>query len=233
MTIRPRKPSRLAGWFHDVFGDRYFIEIQNNGVEIQRLALRRSVDVANRLGLPLVATSDAHYVDQDDAEAQDVMLCINTGKFRTDTRRMKMEGDQFYLRPPGRDVRGVSGPRGRGRAQSGNRRSGRHRSGTGQAAFSALFAAAGSNQRTDYLRKLCLEGLKERYADDDEMCSDGELLEDRAGSARSRTGRDREAGLSQLLPDCLGLCPQGAGAGHSGHGAWQRRRGAGLLLRCT
>ena len=48
------------------------------------------------MGMPLVATSDAHYVNREDAEAQDVLLCINTGKFRTDTNRMRMEGDQFY-----------------------------------------------------------------------------------------------------------------------------------------
>jgi DNA polymerase-3 subunit alpha len=90
----------LAAWFHGVFGDRYFIEIQNNGIEIQRQALELSVDLAQRMGLPLVATSDAHYVRREDAVAQDVLLCINTGKFRTDTNRMRMEGDQFYLRGP-------------------------------------------------------------------------------------------------------------------------------------
>ena len=52
------------------------------------------------MGLPLVCTSDAHYVRREDSEAQDVLLCINTGKFRTDTKRMKMEGDQFFLRSP-------------------------------------------------------------------------------------------------------------------------------------
>ena len=59
-----------------------------------------SLDVAQRLGIPLVATSDSHYADREDAEAQDVMLCINTGRFRTDTSRMKMDGDQYYLRSP-------------------------------------------------------------------------------------------------------------------------------------
>ncbi|HEX3727826.1 MAG TPA: PHP domain-containing protein, partial [Pirellulales bacterium] len=88
----------IAAWFHKVFGERYFIEIQNNGLEIQQIAMRGSVDVARRMGLPLVATSDAHYVHREDAEAQDVLLCINTGKFRTDKQRMRMEGDQFFLR---------------------------------------------------------------------------------------------------------------------------------------
>ena len=55
------------------------------------------------MGLPLVATSDAHYVDQEDADAQDVLLCINTGKFRTDTNRMRMEGDSVL--PPQRRTR--------------------------------------------------------------------------------------------------------------------------------
>src|SRR5262249_33219616 len=57
----------IAAWFSSVFGDRYFIEIQNNGLEIQKQALELSVEVAKRMGLPLVATCDAHYVRQEDA----------------------------------------------------------------------------------------------------------------------------------------------------------------------
>ena len=83
----------VAQWFQGLFGDRYFIEIMNNGLEIQRLAMEGAVDVARRVGLPLVTTCDAHYVDREDAEAQDVLLCINTGKFRTDISRMKMDGN--------------------------------------------------------------------------------------------------------------------------------------------
>ena len=105
-----KEAMEVAQWFHRVFGDRYFIEIMNNGVEIQRLAMEGAVDVANRLGLPLVATSDAHYVDRDDAEAQDVMLCINTGKFRTDTSRLRMDGNEYYLAQPAGDVRLLSRP---------------------------------------------------------------------------------------------------------------------------
>ena len=49
----------IAGWFHGVFGDRYFIEVQNNGLEVQRQALELSVEVANRMGLPSTASSGA------------------------------------------------------------------------------------------------------------------------------------------------------------------------------
>ena len=90
----------VAQWFSKTFQDRFFIEVMNNGLEIQRRQLEGAVDIAKRVGLPVVATSDAHYVDREDAEAQDVLLCISTGRFRTDTNRLKMEGDQFYLRSP-------------------------------------------------------------------------------------------------------------------------------------
>ena len=72
----------------------------NNDVDIQKAQLENAVEIANRMGLPLVATSDTHYVDPEDAEAQDIMLCINTGRYRTDSSRMKMENDQFFLRSP-------------------------------------------------------------------------------------------------------------------------------------
>ena len=77
-----------------------YIEIQNNGLEPQRVAMEGAVEVARRMGIPLVATSDVHYVNREDAEAQDILLCINTGKFRTDTNRMRMETNEFYLRSP-------------------------------------------------------------------------------------------------------------------------------------
>src|SRR5690606_7371 len=95
-----REAREVAGWFHNLFGDRYFIEVMNNGVDIQRMQLEGATDIARKLGLPVVATSDTHYVDPEDAEAQDVMLCINTGRFRTDSSRMRMDGNQYFLRSP-------------------------------------------------------------------------------------------------------------------------------------
>ena len=56
--------------------------------------------MANRLGLPLVATSDAHYLRQDDSVSHDVLLCINTGKLRSDENRLRYGSNQFYVRAP-------------------------------------------------------------------------------------------------------------------------------------
>ncbi len=91
---------RLAAWYHEVFGDRFYLEIQNGGLEIQRLCAEGTIDLAKRMGVPLVATNDAHYLNQSDADAHDVLLCVNTAALRADVKRMRMEGDQFFVRTP-------------------------------------------------------------------------------------------------------------------------------------
>ncbi len=157
------KAREIAGWFHNVFGDRYFIEIQDNGLEIQREAKEAAVEVAQRMGLPLVATSDAHYVNQEDAEAQDVLLCINTGKFRTDTNRMKMEGDQFFLRS-GEQMYAALPDQEEALRRSQEIADSIHIDlELGQRHF-PTFHPPENKPSCDYLRELCIAGLKERYA---------------------------------------------------------------------
>ena len=96
----------LAHWFHKLFGDDFYVEVQNNGLKVQQLCGEGATDVANQLGLPLVATSDAHYLRQEDAPAHDVLLCINTRKLLEDPNRMRYgDGDgkmidQFYVCGP-------------------------------------------------------------------------------------------------------------------------------------
>ncbi|HVX09813.1 MAG TPA: DNA polymerase III subunit alpha [Pirellulales bacterium] len=169
-----KEAMETAAWFHKLFGDRYFIEIQNNGLEIQRMAMEGAVEVARHMGLPLVATSDAHYIGREDAEAQDVLLCINTGKFRTDTNRMRMEGDQFYLRGPEEMYSAFPGfdeavARSQQIADSVN-----IELQLGQRHFPA-FDVPDDKTPTDYLRELCLDGLRRRYANVPEMWAEGEL----------------------------------------------------------
>ena len=205
-----RRPCEVAAWFRELFGDRYFIEIQNNGLEIQRLAMegcRRGRHAG--MGIPLVATSDAHYVHREDAEAQDVLLCINTGKFRTDTNRMRMEGDEFYLRSPEEMYAAFPGHARRRRPQSQEiADSRRHRPGAGQAALPRLHAAGRRRpRRTTSASCACagLQGALRRRAAS--AATDGELSRRGHGPARPRAGRDQQARLPQLLPDRLGLRP--------------------------
>ena len=167
----------IAGWFHRLFGDRYFIEIMSNGVEIQRLQLEGAVQLARRMGLPLVATSDTHYVDPDDAEAQDIMLCINTGRFRTDASRMRMDGNQYFLRTPTQMYEKFPGleeavARSQSIADSVDidLQLGKY--------YFPNFQCPAAQQPIEYLRELCIGGLKERYAGNAVRCPQGELAED-------------------------------------------------------
>jgi DNA polymerase-3 subunit alpha len=186
---------RLAGWFHKLFGDRYFIEIQNNGVEIQRLAMEGAVDVARRMGLPLVATSDAHYVNREDAEAQDVLLCINTGKFRTDTNRMRMEGSEFYVRTPEEMYAAFPGLEEAVRQSQLIADTVNIELDLKKRHFPTYTLPPGKTAE-ELLRELCLEGLKERYADDPAMWVQADS---RAGLALPESGKDSRAGLA--LPE--------------------------------
>jgi len=92
---------KLCAWYQRVFGaGNFYVEIQNNGVPIQHECAVGALDIAQRMGLPVVATSDAHYLTRADAAAHDVLLCINTGKMLDDPARMRFETDEFYLRSP-------------------------------------------------------------------------------------------------------------------------------------
>jgi DNA polymerase-3 subunit alpha len=177
-TADAEKEARdIAAWFHRVFQDRYFIEIMNNDVEIQKAHLQSAVEIAQRMGLPLVATSDTHYVDPEDAEAQDIMLCINTGRFRTDTARMKMENDQFYLRSPQQMYEKFPGLE-HAVARSQEIADSVHIDLQLGKYYFPRFECPDQKEPIDYLRELCIKGLKERYSDDPERLVDGELTEE-------------------------------------------------------
>jgi DNA polymerase III subunit alpha len=183
----------VAAWFEKLFGERYFIEIMNNGVEVQRLALEGAVDIARRMGIPLVATSDCHYVAPEDAEAQDVMLCINTGKFRTDTARMKMDGNQYFLRSPQEmydAFRGLEEAVARSQQIADSVEIDLELGKRHFPVYSPL--PEGSTPET-FLRDLCLQGLRERYADVPEMWTDGRL------SQTVMDRLDRELGVINKL----------------------------------
>ncbi|MCL2197477.1 MAG: DNA polymerase III subunit alpha [Defluviitaleaceae bacterium] len=87
--------------YSEIFGEgNFFLEIQENGIPEQTQANNLLIRLANETGLPLVATNDVHYIDKNDAEAQDILLCVQTGKTVQDEKRMSMSTDQFYLKTP-------------------------------------------------------------------------------------------------------------------------------------
>jgi len=88
-----------ARLYRDIFGPRnFFIELQDHGLEEQRLANEVLLDIARRLELPVVATNDCHYLRGEDAFAHDVLLCIGTQSTLQDTDRLRYASDQFFLK---------------------------------------------------------------------------------------------------------------------------------------
>jgi len=83
----------------DLFGkNNFFLEVQDQGIEVEKRVNREIVRLSKECGIPLVATNDCHYLTREDAAAQDVLLCIQTGKTLSDPGRMKFQTDQFYFK---------------------------------------------------------------------------------------------------------------------------------------
>jgi DNA polymerase-3 subunit alpha len=88
-----------AATYRDIFGkENFFLEIQDQGLEMEHRIHPSLFRLEKDLGLPLVATNDSHYLCEDDAHAQDVMVCIQTAKSIQDSNRMKFQGSGFYVK---------------------------------------------------------------------------------------------------------------------------------------
>jgi DNA polymerase-3 subunit alpha len=156
--------TRLAEWFALVFGENFYVEIQNNGLDIQKRCADGAIAIANRLGLPLVATSDAHYLCQADASAHDVLLCINTGRLRSDENRMRYGSDRFYVRPPAEMYELFPGHEDAVR-RSQEIADGVHIDLDFKKRHFPVFTPPEGKTPEDYLRELCYAGLRDRYGD--------------------------------------------------------------------
>lgn len=89
----------LAGKYSEIFGKgNYFIELQDHGLEEQRLANRGLLEIAHKLSLPLIVTNDVHYLEPGHAEAHEVMLCMQTGTTMSDPKRLRYGSTQFYMK---------------------------------------------------------------------------------------------------------------------------------------
>lgn len=85
--------------YREIFGDgNYFLEMQDHGIPEQRVVNNGIMRLSKETGIPMVVTNDSHYITADDAQAHDILLCIQTGKLVTDEDRMRYEGGQYYLK---------------------------------------------------------------------------------------------------------------------------------------
>ncbi|MDR0608948.1 MAG: DNA polymerase III subunit alpha [Planctomycetaceae bacterium] len=168
----------IINWYRELFGDRYYLEIQDNGLEIQKIILEGTVRLSRELGVPTVATNDVHYVYQHDWEAQDILLCVNTNKLRVDEKRMRMDSDQFFLRSGREMLRAMPAHEDAiqrtmeiaDRVVDIDLELGKR--------FFPVFTPPDGLSSDDYLRKLCLEGLAKRYANNPKRYKDGQFSEE-------------------------------------------------------
>jgi DNA polymerase-3 subunit alpha len=164
---KAKEAKELAAWFAKQFGDDFYIELQNNGISLQDQCTPVAAEIAEKLGVPLVATADAHYLCAEDAEAHDVLFCISTQQKR-DPRRKRYPEERmpnpYYVRSPEDMYRLFPD------YEDAVARSQEIADGVdidiefGKRCF-PVFTPPESQTPEEFLRELCLKGIRERYGE--------------------------------------------------------------------
>ncbi|MBU6228491.1 MAG: DNA polymerase III subunit alpha [Cyanobacteria bacterium REEB459] len=92
---RPDVARRVAQWYKDIFGDDYYLELQDHGSPEDRLVNVEILEIARELAIPIICTNDSHYISCNDVEAHDALLCIQTGKLLTEDKRLRYSGTEY------------------------------------------------------------------------------------------------------------------------------------------
>ena len=158
---------KAAQKYLDIFGEgNFFLELQDHGYADQQKVNRALVSMSERLGIPLIATNDIHYTYADDVEAHDILLCIQTGKKLSDENRMRYPGGQFYVKNE-MEMRALF-PYAQEALDNTQRIADRCNV---EIEFGVTklphFEVPEGYDSWTYLNKLCDDGMKERYPDDD------------------------------------------------------------------
>ncbi|MCF2150853.1 DNA polymerase III subunit alpha [Desmonostoc muscorum LEGE 12446] len=95
LSGRPDAARKVAQWYKDVFGDDYYLEIQDHGSQEDRIVNVEIVKIARELGIKFIATNDSHFISCFDVEAHDALLCIQTGKLIIEDKRMRYSGTEY------------------------------------------------------------------------------------------------------------------------------------------
>lgn len=99
LSGKDKEAEELVLLYREIYGaGNYFIELQDHGIEEQKIVSPKLIAIAKKHEIPMVVTNDIHYVLQEDFEAQDVLLCVGTKKTLNDPKRMKFDGTEFYMK---------------------------------------------------------------------------------------------------------------------------------------
>ena len=144
----------------------YFLELQDHGIPEQQTVNQALLRMSRELDIPLVATNDVHYTREEDAQAHDILLCIQTGKVVTDENRMRYDGGQYFIKSEDemRDLFPYALEALENTQKIADRCNVEIEFGVTKLPH---FDVPEGYDSWTYLNKLCLDGLKERYPDDD------------------------------------------------------------------
>ncbi|MBE5881883.1 MAG: DNA polymerase III subunit alpha [Lachnospiraceae bacterium] len=153
--------------YEECFGKgNYFLELQDHGIPEQQTVNQALLRISKELQIPLVATNDVHYTREEDAQAHDILLCIQTGKVVTDENRMRYDGGQYFIKSE--EQMKELFPYALQALENTQRIADRCNV---EIEFGVTklphFDVPEGYDSWSYLNKLCLDGLKERYPDDD------------------------------------------------------------------
>ena len=93
-----KEQTRIASIYKEIFGDRYYLEVQAIALEEQRRINRGLRRIGEKLGIKLAATNDCHFLTREDYKSHDALLCIQTGSMVADQKRMRFQSDDFYVK---------------------------------------------------------------------------------------------------------------------------------------
>ena len=158
---------KAAYKYQKIFGEgNFFLELQDHGMPEQKNVNQQLIRMSRETGIKLVATNDVHYIRREDEEAHDILLCIQTGKRVADENRMRYEGGQYYLKSEEEMLRLF--PYAKEALENTAKIAERcNVDFTFHETKLPRFDVPDGYTAWEYLNKLCLEGLHEKYPDDD------------------------------------------------------------------
>ena len=157
-----------AGRLQEIFGrDNLFVELQDHGLPAQRETNPKLIELAQKLGAPLLATNDSHYTHREDHESHDALLCVQTGAVLSDPKRFKFEGHEHYLKTADEMRYLFRELPGGVRQHAVDRRAGRRRRSSSATPLLPNFPLPeGFTDDTGYLAHVTWQGARERWGDD-------------------------------------------------------------------
>ncbi len=160
------KARKFVQEYVDIFGkENFFIELQDHGIEEQRLVNPHLISLAKEFGLQMVVTNDIHYVEKSDSEMQDILLCVQTGKKVSDEDRMRFSTEEFYVKSP--EEMAMLFPNLKEVCENTVKIADRCNVELDMGTFHLpKYDVPGGQDSFEYLKKLCYDGLRARYGDD-------------------------------------------------------------------